>query len=335
MYLARKEVAPRQFRYILRESYRDGTILYCRDLADLGVNPGQYIVYTSESSFHLEEALVQRLREQGVTNPDRELEDLLFPFVDPYIQNRQQPFRSRHKYRQWQPADTHSRERALLETHAMDRRRLHFLRMGRASVETILKPSALYTTLLDKSRDEIEQLIMAQEQALPPREYQHYLFAIFDLQRFFKESYARSIPQALNRERLDTLLVEELCRLAADPIFWQGYPAFDCLPQYLVRYLIMYFDAPTEETTGWARFARSSRSRRTHRSSFTETGRMNRQQASSVFELTDEQLAGLGKKELTRLYRQKAHALHPDKGGESDQFIRLTAAYEELLATLS
>jgi hypothetical protein len=335
MYLARKEVAPRQFRYILRESYRDGTILTCRDLADLGVNPGQFIVYSSESSFHLDEALVQRLRDLGVTTPYRELEELLFPFVDPYIQNRQQPFRSRHTYRQWRPADERSRERALLETHAMDRRRLHFLRMGRASVETIEKSSALYTTLLDKSRDEIEQLIMAQEQALPPREYQHYLFAIFDLQRFFKESYARSIPQALNRERLDTLLVEEICRLAADRSFWQGYPAFDCLPPYLVRYLIMYFDAPAEDPTGWARFGRASRSRRTHRSHFADTGRMHRQQASAVFELTEEQLAGLGKKELTRLYRQKAHELHPDKGGENDQFIRLTAAYEALLATLS
>lgn len=335
MYLARKEVAPRQFRYMLRESYRDGGILYCRDLADLGVNPGQFIIYSSESSFHLDESLVQRLREQGVATPYRELEELLFPFVDPYIQNRQQPFRSRHTYRQWRPADQRTRERALLETHAMDRRRLHFLRMGRASVETLEKPSALYTTLLDKSRDEIEQLIMAQEQVLPPREYQHYLFAIFDLQRFFKESYARSIPQALNRERLDTLLVEELCRLAADRSFWQGYPAFDCLPPYLVRYLIMYFDAPTEDPTGWARFARSSRSRRTHHSHFADTGRMHRQQAAAVFELTEEQLANLGKKELTRLYRQRAHELHPDKGGENDQFIRLTAAYEELLATLS
>ena len=37
---------------------------------------------------------------------------------------------------------------------------------------------------------------------------------------------------------------------------------------------------------------------------------------------------------LTRLYRQKAHELHPDKGGDSEQFIRLTAAYEELLPSL-
>ncbi|MBV5317625.1 MAG: J domain-containing protein [Desulfobulbaceae bacterium] len=334
MYLARKEVDTRYFRYMLRESYRDGGILYFRDLADLGANPGRFIIYSSETSFHLDESLIQQLRDQGVTTAYSELEELFFPFVDPYIKNRQQPFRSRHKYRQWQPADEQSRKRALRETHAMDRNRLYFLRMGRASAETIEKSSALYTTLLDKSRDEIEQLIMAQEQALPPREYHHYLFAIFDLQRFFKESYARSIPQALNRERLDTLLVEELCRLAVDPAFWQGYPHFECLPPYLVRYLIMYFDASPEEPAGWARFNRSSRSRRPRGSSFDDSGRMSRQQASAIFELTEDQLAGLRKRELTRLYRQKAHELHPDKGGETEHFIRLTAAYEELLASL-
>ena len=28
------------------------------------------------------------------------------------------------------------------------------------------------------------------------------------------------------------------------------------------------------------------------------------------------------------------HELHPDKGGDSDRFVRLTAAYEELLSSL-
>ena len=138
-------------------------------------------------------------------------------------------------------------DRALNETHAMDRRRIHFLRMGRTSAETVEKTSALYIVLLDKSRDEIEQMILEREQALPPRDYQSYLFTIFDLQRFFQESYARSIPQALNRERLDALFVEELCRLAADGDFWQGFAQNDRLPYSLVRYLIMYFDAAPEE----------------------------------------------------------------------------------------
>lgn len=334
MYLARKEGDPRAPGYVLRESYRDGVILCSRDLADLGPDPARFIVYSSETSFHLDEALLQRLRDQGVAAADSELEELFFPFVDAYLKNRQQPFRDRFKYRHWQPTDLGLRQRALAETHAMDRRRLHFLRLGRASVETLEKSAALYTILLDKSRDEIEQLILVQEQALPPREFQPYLFAIFDLQRFFTESYARSIPQALNRDRLDSLLVEEVCRLAGDRSFWQGYPLGRGLPPCLVRYLVMHFDAAPEEPAAWVRFG-SPRSRRSHRSGFADRGRrLSRTQAAAVFDLAEEQLAGLTAKELTRLYRQKAHALHPDKGGEAELFIRLAAAYQELLATL-
>ncbi len=305
-----------------------------RDLADLGPNPDRFIVYSNESSFHIDEEFLRRLREQGVSASYRELEDLFFPFVDPYIKNRLQPFRDRHKYRNWRPVKQHLRVRAMTETHAMDRRRLHFLRLGRTSSGNEKKTAVLYTVLLDKSRDEIEQLIIHQEQTLQPREYQNYLFAIFDLQRFFKESYARSIPQALNRDRLDRLFVEEVCRLAVDATFWQGFPRESCLPYYLVRYLIMYFDNTPEQPAAWARFARSSRSRRFHRSTYAEPGRVSRQQAMAIFGLNGEQLASLNKKDLGRLYRQKAQELHPDKGGDTEQFIRLTTAYEELLPSL-
>lgn len=334
MYLARKEAGSRRQQYVLRETYHSDGIPYSRDLAELGDDPGRFIVYSSDSSFHIDEDFLRRLRAQGVTAPYEELEELFFPFVDPYIRNRLQPFRNRHAYRNWRPASVALRHRAMHETHAMDRRRLHFLRMGRTSPETIDKAAALYIILLDKSRDEIEQMILEMEQALPPREYRNYLFAIFDLQRFFKESYARAIPQALNRDRLDVLFVEELCRLAADPDFWRGFPRSHCLPPYLVRYLIMYFDTAPEEPAAWTRFARSSRSRRFHRPGPADTGAISRQQALAVFGLDGEQLARLNKKDLTRLYRQKALALHPDKGGDTEQFIRLTAAYEELLPSL-
>lgn len=333
MYLARKETGPRQHQYVLRESYRSGDILYSRELAELGRDPGRFIVYSGESSFHIDENFLRRLGEQGVTVPYGELEELLFPFIDPYIKNRLQPFRNRHKYRNWQRADEALLHRALTETHAVDRRRIHFLRMGRTSAETIDNASALYTILLDKSRDEIEQMMLEREQALPPREHQSYLFTVFDLQRFFQESYARSIPQALNRERLDALFVEEICRLAADRTFWQGFVQTGGLPYSLVRYLIMYFDAAPEEPATWSRFARSGRSRRFHSSS-PQAERVSRAEAFTIFGLNGEQLASMRKKDLTRMYRQKAHELHPDKGGDTEQFIRLTLAYEELLPSL-
>jgi len=334
MYLARKETGPRQHRYVLRESYRSDDVLYSRELADLGPDPGQCIVYTGESSFHIDEQFLRRLRDQGVTVSDSELEDLLFPFLDPYIKNRLQPFRSRNKYRNWQPADEAVRSRALEETHVFDRRRIHFLRMGRTSAEAVDKTTAFYIVLLDKSRDEIEQLILEQEQLLPPRDYQSYLFTIFDLQRFFQESYARSIPQALDRERLDTFLTQEICTLAADADFWRGFAPKVRLPYPLVRYLIMYFDTTPTDPVSWSNFGRRSRPRRFQRPNAPATGNMSRSHAIAILGITVEQLATMRKRDLTRIYRQKAHELHPDKGGDTELFIRLTAAFEALLPSL-
>lgn len=334
MYLARKETGPRQHRYVLRESYRSNDVLYSRELADLGPDPGQCIVYTGESSFHIDEQFLRRLRDQGVNASDNELEDLLFPFLDPYIKNRLRPFRSRNKYRNWQPADEAVRRRALEETHVFDRRRIHFLRMGRTSVETVEKTTAFYIVLLDKSRDEIEQLILEQEQSLPPRDYQSYLFTIFDLQQFFQESYARSIPQALDRDRLDTIFVQEICNVAADAEFWRGFAAQGRLPYPLVRYLIMYFDAAPTDSVSWNNFGRRARPRRFQRPTATAAGNISRNNAIAVLGITVEQLASMRKKDLTRIYRQKAHELHPDKGGDTELFIRLTAAYEALLPSL-
>ena len=335
MYLAREEAGHRQHRYILRESYRDGNIYLSRDLADLGPDPGRCFVYSGETAFHLDETFLHNLRDQGLKASYAELEDLLFPFLDPYLKNRLQSFRHRNKYRSWQPASEQLRQRALTETHALDQRRLHFLRLGRSALGTVDKAAVLYTLLLDKSRDEIEQLILEQEQALPPREYQHYLFAMFDLQRFFQESYARSIPQALDRERLDSLFLQELCRMAGDELFWQGYPQTGRLPAPLIRYLIMYFDAVPQPAEAWARFGQRRRSSRYSRfTAYADTNRVSRSQAMILFGLQSEDLARLTKKELARLYRLKAQKLHPDKGGEAEDFIRITAAYEELAASL-
>lgn len=335
MYLAREEAGPRLYRYILRESYRDGALYRSRDLADLGPDPGRCFVYSGETAFHLDETFLSDLKAQGLTATYAELEELLFPFLDPYLKNRLQPFRHRKKYRDWQPASEQLRQRAMDEIHAFDRRRLHFLRLGRASLGQVDKAAVLYTQLLEKSRDEIEQCILAQEQALPPREHHNYLFAMFDLQRFFTESYARSIPQALDRNRLDSLFLQELCLLADDESFWQGYPRTNRLPASLVRYLIMYFDTEPLQTETWSRYGQRRASRRYSRNTaYADTNRVSRTQAMVLFGLKSEDLASLTKKELTRLYRVQAQKLHPDKGGDSEDFIRITAAYEELAATL-
>jgi hypothetical protein len=44
-----------------------------------------------------------------------------------------------------------------------------------------------------------------------------------------------------------------------------------------------------------------------------------------------EELQKMNRRALTKLFRERAHDLHPDKGGEHDEFVRLTEAYNELL----
>lgn len=337
MYLARKENGPNRYEFVLRESYPQGDWFACRDVANLGQDPGEHLVYSGGNSFYIDEQLIQRLRAQGVSTPYADLEDLFFPYVDPEIRIQLEPFRERSRYRNWKRADESLRRRALEKTHPFDRRRLHYLRLGRSSVQAVEKTPALYITLLDKSRDEIEQLILEQEQILQVRDYQYYLFSVFDLQRHFQESYARSMPHALERERVDACFLEEFCALARDERFWQGFPRAEGLPQYLLRYLFIYFDLIPDELPHW-RPSFGARSRRFSSGSSGASGTagrsMTRREALAVFSLSAEELGTMDKKALTRLYRKKAQDMHPDKGGDAEGFIRLTSAYEQLLPSL-
>jgi hypothetical protein len=57
------------------------------------------------------------------------------------------------------------------------------------------------------------------------------------------------------------------------------------------------------------------------------------QKASTAFGETEEVLKKMSRKEFARLYRLKALELHPDKGGDHDEFVKLTEAYHALLKT--
>ena len=58
---------------------------------------------------------------------------------------------------------------------------------------------------------------------------------------------------------------------------------------------------------------------------------VSKDEIATIFEESEETLRNADQKEITRLYRQKAKSLHPDKGGDQEKFVRLTVAYEELL----
>lgn len=330
MYLAQK-ATPHGVYHVLRQSFWDGSVYRSRDVIELGRNPEKFIVYSGDVHYQLASIIYDALEEKGVEVDEDELEDLFFPFLDPYVRYKLEPFRNRHKYRKWQSMGEDERLRVIAETHFLDKRRIHFLRFGHCTTEIVDKSPPLYKVLLNKSRDEIEQLIMKREMDLQPREFNNYLFSIFDLQRFFIARYARTIPSTLDQEQVDEYFLREYCRLDQDLRFWAGYNRKGRTPKYLLRYLFMYFDMAHDGDLSWnAMGQRFRRARRAYRPPVSAE-KMTVSQAVAVFGVSHEQIAAMTKKQLTSLYRKKAHSMHPDKGGDHDQFVRLTAAYNELL----
>lgn len=333
MYLA-QEIKDNRKTYILRESYVKDGVFCSRDLAQLGEEPEKFIVYGSDVSFEIDPGLLHDLVDKGAVFSDGDLEELFFPFLDPYIKYKTESFLNRHQYRRWTRMSDEERKQVLEQTHIFDRRRLHFLRFGTTPAEILDKSPTLYRVLQGKSRDEIEQLIQHQENELKQREYRNYLFSIFDLQRFFSHRLSRYMPFTLEQEKVDQAFIECYCRLDRDEKFWIGYARTARAPEYLLRYLIMYFDLAVEGELLWGGGGRrgGQRYRRAFHPPAASSG-MSLQKAAEIFEVDRKQLATMSSKEITALYRKKAHILHPDKGGDHDRFVQLTAAYNELLRT--
>jgi len=332
MYLARRVVHNR-LHYQLRESYPDGGIYRNRDLLDLGDNPGRYIVYPGGSSFYIDDRLFERLQTAGIEADYDEVEAFFLPFLDPYIRNRIDPFLNRTENRNWKSMDAETRQRVLAETHVFDRRRINYLRLGQTDQRGLDRSPSMYKVLLDKSRDELEQLILAREQDLQPNEYKCYIFAIFDLQRYFTESCARTMPQALDSEQLDESFLEEICRLDQDTTFWRGMDRGPDLVSYMIRYVVMFFDYSFPNGQSWNDFFRAHIGSRGRFGPLKGSRRMSMREVTTIFGISQSKLSAMSRSSLTRLYREKAQQMHPDKGGDHDQFIELTSAYHELLRT--
>jgi len=334
MYLARKFI-DNSLYYILRESFQKGDHLASRDLVNLGTEPGHFINYPGGSSFFIDDWVFDQLQSRGVDSDYSEVEEFFFPFLDPYILTKIAPFHGRHKNRNWKAMDKAMRARVINDTHIFDRRRIHYLHFGLTDQRQMDRQTSLFRVLLNKSRDELEQLMIEREQSLGPIEYNHYIFTIFDLQRFFTESCARTMPQVLNSDKVDDFLVKEVCNLDKDEGFWLGMERTDCLPDYLIRYVIMYFDYSFPTGNSWDEFVHSFMDSRRRHQATSGSQPMSMDNATTVFGVSRIDLAAMDRKELTKLYRKKAHELHPDKGGDTDRFVELTAAYNELLRTRS
>jgi len=320
--------------YSLRLSFWDMKKLCfsTSELLDLGTNPEDFLHYPNDTCFHLNTDLVYHIEKLCGRDMEPELEQLLWPFVDPGVQRKMEHFFSRGTGLSYGKPRKNLLSFDGQPVHSFDKRRLHFLRFGSTDQGRVFRmPPRLEAKLLNRSRDELEQYFLEEETRLREHEVKSYLYAALNLQKHFTESFARSIPQALPAEAIDKAFLTEFCLLNKDKEFWQERTDFSNLPEYLIRYLILFFDSifPRHRRTveHAAEFQDQHRQFRWPARKST----LNKDEISTLFRESKETLQKADKKEITRLYRQKAKSLHPDTGGDHDDFVRLTEAYEELL----
>lgn len=333
MYLAFEKIHGKT-RYFIRESYRQADFFLSRDLLDLGADPAGYIVYPGGNSFYIDQDVEDRLTDMGSKADPDEIEDIFWPFVDPEIRRVLEPFRGREKRHQANRRKKRPENKIATQLHIFDKRRMHYLRFGQKDQRDIGRlPLKFFRILHNKSRDEIEQTLINMETVLSPREYKAYTYVVFDLQQFFYESYAKNTPQMLSIDKVDEHFIELVCGLNTDRSFWAGMKTGDNLHDYLVRYVLMYFDhdfAPRSLMEDYLR--QFINSRRDFRVPYATVASALKK-ASTAFGETPEVLKKMSRKEFARLYRLKAMELHPDKGGDHDEFVKLTEAYHALLKT--
>jgi hypothetical protein len=325
MYLA--AIPEKQWtRFVIRESYWDRGCYRSRDLVDLGGDPTEYIVYPGGRAYYVDPDLEERIVDQGGAFDADELENLLWPFVDEDVRYAVESFRRRRPTPH--PEIAGGRDQAV---HLFDKRRVHFLRFGHMDQGYIGRvPAKVFRPVRNRSRDEIEQYFLQSERILKPYERKAYVYVIFDLQRFFSELCAKTMPQALNQESVDNYFVQELCRLNEDRGFWAGLPVRDRLQDYLVRYLLMYFDLEYGRNDFLQNLINQFRNaHRRHR--WREKKRMPIEEAGAVFGIAAAELSRMTRRQVTRHFRRRALQCHPDQGGKPTEFIRLSEAYKSIM----
>jgi hypothetical protein len=327
VYLARKKISG-EIRYFIRESCPGNPYPLTRDLFDLGKNPAEYIIYPGGNAYYFDDIIEDRLAELGVSFQEEELDDIFWPFLHHEIRRAHEYFRNRghnHKEKTAEKISPSSR------FHLFDRRRIHYLKYAQMDQGRIGNVSPkLFQILRGKSRDEIEQYFMDEERVLREREYKNYVYVIFDLQKHFPQHFAKTMPQGLDQNQVDDCFIREICRLCEDSRFWMGMESHGIPNEYLARYLYMFFDNDYGRSTyleemiqNWINSKRDfipPQKRRT----------VSMREALTILGVTESELRGMNKRELTRLYRRKARDLHPDQGGDHEAFIRLTEVYHEI-----
>lgn len=335
MYIARITIN-RKIHYILRETCKVGNTLSYRNIFEMGSDPTQFIIYPGGNAYYFSSVILERLDALGIRHHDEELEDLFWPFLRPDIKRSVAHFRHRSKFRKNKTKLSDNELKIIQKSvHPFDKRRAHFLRLGNMDQGMLERmPPALYQHLAAKSRDEIEQHFMVQEQRLKATELKTYVYTAFNLQRFFSSIIALKMPQGLNQLRVDEHFLEEICRINREIFSVGEQQSARDLNDYLVRYLVMFFDHDYENSALLDDYVNDFIYRHHFFKPDFSDKPIRLDKAGKIFGVKKEALEAMAKPELTRMYRRLAQKLHPDKGGSKEKFIELTETYEGLLRKL-
>ncbi|PHR27580.1 MAG: hypothetical protein COA36_09120 [Desulfotalea sp.] len=331
MYLARQQHSS-FFSYQLRQSYQTKDNCYNhRVLFNLGREPAQFFSIEENQAVIFQERLLMPLRQAMEQDPEPLLEKLLFEFFPTQVQQTLLTFKDRScQYKG--PLSREEKDAISRQVHIFDRRRLYYLRYGAVDQSHLNKlHEKCCRPLLGQSRDEREHYFIDAEKVLEPGLYFQYIFAIFNLHTYFEQSFAPWLPEALARVEVADQLTRVVCTLQKSQSFWQAETPADSLHLHLARYLWMFFDAPPNQASFQKDFADAFMG--SHRTFSWPEKRVkaNPQTIEALFGLSYAELSRLNKADLSRLYRKKAMHLHPDKGGDAEQFIILTEVYTTIL----
>lgn len=332
MYLATLTKNGKKY-YEIRQSFmhEKKKELCFRVIFNLGNNPARYLEQLSDDICYFSPELEESISRRTDQDPTFLLENLLWDFLPAEEQHRLSFFRHRGKgtIHRLTEEDRIAIER---EVHLFDRRRLYYLKYCAVDQSRLFRLNPkLYRPLLNKSRDEREYYYIGLEKDLRPNEMKTYVFTIFDLQRYFDQSFSATRPEALNQHDIADHFIEELCNLNSDHRFWYGGGIADSLHDHLVRYLIMFFDHNYGRGSLFDDFLREFMGRHRAFSWPDKKPAISTDEITAIFDTDWKALRTMTKKELTRLYRKRAKELHPDKGGNNDCFVQLNSAYAALM----
>lgn len=223
---------------------------------------------------------------------------------------------------------TRSLEDRILSLHPFDRRRMAFLRSGEVNLSRIdeVHPK-MFVRMLGKCRDELEHDFLHMERELPAADVCSYVYAAFNLQRSFASPAARVMPETVDTQALDEAFLREFCALLANERLWKDAEEARI---HARRYLFMHFDHGFPLTDPFRRIYED----------FMNANRRPRSRPQPVppdevrelFGLSMQEVRAMSRRAFASVFRRKAMAMHPDKGGDHDTFVRLLDLYKRIVA---